>query len=373
MTSMLPTPFTLGRMRLRNRIVRSATHEGLASEHDLCTPELATALKCLGQNQVGLIISGHAYVSPEGRVRSRQNAIHSDDTIEPWKKALESIHATGAKVILQIAHAGGRAGDPALAAGPSPFVPEKNRDECREMTGEEVSRLPELFAAAAVRAQKAGFDGVQIHAAHGYLISQFLSGFYNHRTDAFGGVLENRARILYHIYDAIRSATGADYPILAKINSEDFVPGGFSAEECLTVCRELERRGLDAIELSGGIPEAGALRSPVRTESPAPGAAVYYEQTARALRAVLDMPLLLVGGIRDAANAERLLAEDVCDLVSLSRPLIREPDLAARWLAGNRDRAECISCNGCFRPIMTGRGLYCPVEKRLKTTSEGRP
>lgn len=360
----LSTPFEFNGMRLRNRLVRSATHEGLASPEGFWTPEMAEAQERLARGGVGLIVTGHAYVSVEGRVRPGQTAADSDECVGPWRETVGRVHAAGAKIVLQLAHAGGRGGDPQTAAGPSPFIPGKNSSECREMTVDDIARVVRCFAAAARRAKEAGFDGVQIHAAHGYLVSEFLSPFYNRRADAYGGPLENRARLLYEIYDAVRAEVCGGYPVLAKINTEDFVPGGFTSAECAAVCRELERRGLDAVELSGGIPEAGPEQSPVRTVDPAPGDPAYYETAAREIRAGLRMPVILVGGIRSAADAGRLLREGVCDLVSLCRPLIRDPGLPNRWLAGEAARTECVSCNGCFRPIMTGRGLYCPRAAR---------
>jgi len=360
MTLPLAAPFELNGMMLRNRLVRSATHEGLASPEGLWTPEMAAMQERLARGGVGLIITGHAYVSVEGRVRPGQTAADSDECVGPWREAVERVHAAGAKIALQLAHAGGRGGDRETAAGPSPFIPGKNCPECREMDANDIARVVRCFAAAARRAKAAGFDGVQIHAAHGYLVSQFLSPFYNRRADAYGGPLENRARLLYEILDAVRAEVGGGFPVLAKINTGDFVPGGFSREECAAVCRELEARGLDAVEFSGGIPEAGDASSPVRTVDPAPGEPAYYEEAARAIRAQLRIPVILVGGIRAAADAERLLREGVCDLVSLCRPLIRDPELPERWLAGDAARSGCVSCNGCFRPIMTGRGVYCP-------------
>jgi len=356
----LSAPFELNGMTLRNRLVRSATHEGLASPDGFWTPEMAAAQVRLAKGGVGFIITGHAYVSVEGRVRRGQSAADSDECIGPWREAVEKVHAAGAKIALQPAHAGGRGGDRETAAGPSPFIPGKNAPECLEMNTNDIARTVRCFAAAARRAKAAGFDAVQIHAAHGYLVSQFLSPFYNRRTDAYGGALENRARLLYEVLDAVRAEVGDEFPVLAKINTEDFVPGGFSREECAAVCRELEARGLDAVELSGGIPEAGDALSPVRNVDPAPGVPAYYEDAARSIRPQLHIPVILVGGIRTAADAERLLCEGACDLVALCRPLIGDPDLPQRWLGGDSDRTGCVSCNGCFRPIMTGRGVYCP-------------
>ena len=360
------TPVRLNQRQVPNRVVRSATHEGLADDRGHYTPELTALLRRLAANRVGLILSGHAYVSPEGRVRRGQAAADHDACIPPWRQATAAVHAEGGLIFLQLAHAGGSAERSPAAFGPSPFAPGGEGEPCRAATPEELARIPAAFAAAARRAREAGFDGVQIHAAHGYLLSQFLSGFYNHREDAYGGTPENRARLLYEVYAAVRAAVGADYPVLVKLNAADFVAGGLTAGESRTVALELARRGLDGVELSGGIPEAGARLSPVRQENPAsPEAPVYYEAEARALKnAALPIPLLLVGGIRYPETAERLLATGVCELISLSRPLIRDPELAARWARGEGGRSECVSCDRCFRPIMTGRGCYCPVAAR---------
>lgn len=364
MPNRISTPLAINGMTLRNRFVRSATHEGLASREGVYTPELAAVYERLGRAGLGLVVTGHAFVSPEGRAGRNQAAADSDGCIGPWHETVDRVHASGTKIVLQLAHAGGAAADAASAVGPSPFVSGRNRPPCREASAGEIAHIVRNFAEAALRAKRAGFDGVQLHAAHGYLISQFLSGFYNHRSDAYGGTPENRARLLLEILGAVRTEVGRDYPVLAKINCEDFAPGGFSAAECIRLCRELERHGLDAVELSGGIPEAGPLLSPVRTVDPQPDGPVYYEEYARELRRGLSIPLLLVGGIRDAAAAERLLAEEICDGVSLSRPLIRDPEIVRRWLAGETARSTCVSCNGCFRPILTGRGLFCPRDQR---------
>ncbi|MDD7751323.1 MAG: tRNA-dihydrouridine synthase, partial [bacterium] len=212
---------------------------------------------------------------------------------------------------------------------------------------------------------KGGFDAVQIHAAHGYLISQFLSPFYNKRADEYGGPLENRMRLLLRVYDAVRKAVGDAFPVLIKINSEDFVAGGFSADECALVCRELEKRGLNGVELSGGLPASGPKLSPVRTVNPASAEEKsYYEDAAKRIKAQLSVPVILVGGIRYPETAERLLREDACDFVSLSRPLISEPDLIRRWELEDAFRARCITCNACFRPIVTGLGFGCPKFNR---------
>jgi len=172
-------------------------------------------------------------------------------------------------------------------------------------------------------------------------------------------------RLLIRVYDAVRRAVGEAFPVLLKINSGDFVDGGFTTDDCVTVCRELERRGLNGIEISGGIPEAGAKLSPVRAENPEKAAEpVYYEAAAKRIKAAVSIPVILVGGIRWLETAERLLEEEACDFISLSRPLIAEPDLIRRWNTEDSFRSACVTCNACFRPILTGKGFYCPKRSR---------
>ena len=363
MENKLFTPVCLGGLFVRNRFVRSATHEGLADGHGFYTEKLSDVLTLLAEHEVGLIISGHAFVSPEGRASAFQASAATDDAIPAWRGVLERVHSRGAKIALQLAHAGGNTAA-AGAAGPSAFAQSPGKKECRALTLDEIRAIQNAFADAALRAKRAGFDAVQIHAAHGYLLSQFLSPYYNRRMDDYGGALPNRARMVYEVYEAVRAAVGKDYPVLIKINSEDFVPGGFSEEECCEVCRELEKRGLNAVELSGGIPPAGAALSPIRLQNVGKGENVYYEGTARKLKAVLNIPVILVGGVRDPGKASSLLETRACDMISLSRPLIREPGLLSRWLAGDGTSAACVSCNACFRPIVTGHGFYCPREKK---------
>lgn len=353
----------LGGLLLRNRFVRSATHEGLADAEGLYTPALADLYARLAKDGVGLIISGHTYVSPEGKASVKQAAA-KPEAVDLWRVATDVVHENGGKIALQLAHGGCNASNPATAIGPSAFTIPKKGDT-REAAPAEIDGLVDAFARAAELARKGGFDAVQIHAAHGYLISQFLSPFYNKRADEYGGPLENRMRLLLRVYDAVRKAVGDAFPVLIKINSEDFVAGGFTADECAQVCRELEKRGLNGVELSGGLPASGPKLSPVRTVNPASAEEKsYYEEAAKRIKAQLSIPVILVGGIRYPETAERLLREDACDFVSLSRPLISEPDLIRRWELEDAFRARCITCNACFRPIVTGLGFGCPKFNR---------
>ena len=224
--------------------------------------------------------------------------------------------------------------------------------------------MTQAFASAARRAKAAAFDAVQIHAAHGYLLSQFLSPYFNRRTDAYGGDAAHRARLLLEVTAAVRGEVGDDYPVLVKMNAEDFLPGGLSVDDMLRVAGMLEAEGVDAVELSGGTGlEQGLSFS--RVGRPAPGEPeAYYEAAARRFKNEIGLPLILCGGIRTFETAERLVAESATDYISLSRPLIREPHLVARWRAGDAAPARCISDNGCFDPPEGCVGLVCAVEER---------
>jgi 2,4-dienoyl-CoA reductase-like NADH-dependent reductase (Old Yellow Enzyme family) len=356
----------IGNCEIKNRFVRSATFEGMATVDGLVTDELNGKMRELAEGEVGMIISGHAYVSPEGRAGNLQLAADRDECFEGLKSMAETVHKAGSKIFLQLAHAGAQAIIRETAMGPSVFAPSEKAALCREMTTEDISDMAEAFAAAALRAKDAGFDGVQIHSAHGYLLSQFLSPYYNKRTDQYGGTLENRSRFLLETFLLIRTKVGEKFPVIIKINSEDFLENGFTADECLEVCAMLENAGLDGVELSGGTLNTALELNPSRKGDIKAGQEVYYRQTAMKFKQKMKIPLLLVGGVRYYEQAESVINDGVADFISLCRPLIREPGLVKRWHTGDKRRATCISCNLCFHPALTGKGLYCVVEERLK-------
>lgn len=355
-------PVEINSLPLKNRSVRSATHEGLGDEHGMPSSKLVEVYNNLAKHEVGMIVSGHSFVSANGMVSMGQTGLHCEECVKAWRPILNAVHAEGGKLIAQLSHGGVYASDAKTAVGPSPYAVSQDKSPCRELTIHEISKLVEEFAVAAIRARKAGFDGVQIHAAHGYLISEFLSPFYNKRTDSYGGSCTNRMRFLLEILKSLRKELPADYPVMVKINSQDFVPDGFSVEDCKSTCIALQTHGADAIELSGGIPCASPEFSPVRKSNLTLNQPVYYEDAAKKIKSALSIPLILVGGIRFPDVAERLLKNGICDLVSFSRPLVREPDLISRWKRGNAAKASCISCDRCFRPILAGKGIQCPIK-----------
>ncbi len=360
-------------LALPNRLVRSATWEGMADEDGGVTPRLIETMKTLAGGGVGLIISGHAFVSPEGQASPWQLGIHRDDLVPGLRELTGAVHGEGGRIVLQLAHAGNFAaedltGQPPLVVSDFEGLAERPR---KEMTSEDIEGIVRAFADAASRARSAGFDGVQIHSAHGYLLSQFLSPFFNRRRDGYGGSVRNRARIHLETCRAIREAVGGDYPVLIKLNCRDFVEGGLSLEDSLEVAALLAADGgIDAVELSGGVIHGGRL-SPSRRGIGSVEKEAYFREYAPAFKERVPLPLILVGGIRTFEVAEGLLRDGTVDLVSMSRPLICEPDLPQRWKAGDRRKSECRSDNLCFRPGLNGEGVHCVVKARKRSKSAG--
>ena len=360
---------TIKNMLLPNRFVRSATWEGMARDDASCTPALIDVAVQLARGGVGLIITGHTFVSEEGRAGPWQMGVYNDAFIPGLAQMAEAVHRAGGKIVMQIAHAGCRAAAQLSGLQPisSSLFENENGATAREMTQEDIERVAEAFAQAAVRARKAGFDGVQIHAAHGYLLSQFLSPFFNKREDAYGGAIENRTRMVLEVLKSIRNAVGEDFPVLIKINSEDFLDGGLTVDDMIHASHMLEQAGIDAIEMSGGTVYSPVYTSSRKGKLDSEDQEVYYREAAMRFKEKVRVPLMLVGGIRSYPVASRLVAEGTVDYIAMCRPLIREPGLVNRWKSGDMRKALCVSDNGCFKPAFQGRGISCVVEEREKS------
>ncbi len=358
-------------MSLENRFVRSATWTGRAADDGSVTPELIAMMADLAKGGVGLIISGHSYVSPEGQAGPWQLGVYQDALIPGLEQMVAAVHEAGGKMVMQLAHAGNFAAE--NLTGKPPWVVSDFKGLAdtprREMDADDIQSLVRAFAKGAGRAKAAGFDGVQIHAAHGYLLSQFLSPRFNRRADAYGGDIKNRSQALLEVYQAVRETVGPDYPVLIKINCEDFVEDGLSVADSIQAAKRLAAAGLDAIELSGGL-LINKKHSPSRMGIHTPDKEAYFQQQAKAFKqAIPHTPLILVGGLRSWEVCERLVAEGVADYLSMSRPLIREPGLIQRWQAGDRGPARCVSDNLCFKPGFQGQGIYCLTEEREQAGS----
>jgi 2,4-dienoyl-CoA reductase-like NADH-dependent reductase (Old Yellow Enzyme family) len=358
--STLFEPVKLGTLTLRNRFVRSATWEAMATPAGEVTPKLADTITALARGGVGLIISSHAYVSPEGQAGPGQIGVHTDAMVPGLKRMAAAAHEHGAKMVLQLAHSGYLAiesltGRKPLAVSAAVRLDEAEREEL-DPAG--IRRIVRAYADAAARAMEAGYDGVQIHAAHGYCFSQFLSPIFNRRTDDYGGPIANRARVIVETLAAVRRVVGEKTPILAKVNGRDCAEGGLEAADAVEAAALMEGAGLDAIEVSSGMSKfakSGSARLAITSAEKE----AYNREDSALFKRRLKIPVLLVGGLRSLEVAERLVAEGVCDFISMSRPFIREPGLVNRWQSGDRRKAACTSDNLCYGPARSGEGIYC--------------
>jgi 2,4-dienoyl-CoA reductase-like NADH-dependent reductase (Old Yellow Enzyme family) len=352
---------TINGLTLKNRFVCSALWNGMGNPDGSCPQKMIDLIAAPAQGGVGLIISGAAFVSKAGHAFPGQAGVYSDDLLPDLTRMAAAVHQAGGKIVLQLHH-GGVFGNPQLsgtdALGPSPMNTEQG-PLGKTMTVDQIREATVAFGAAAVRAQQAGFDGVQIHGAHGYLLNQFLSPFFNHREDAYGGSVENRARIMIEAAQGIRAAVGVGYPVLAKLNTEDFLPGGFSVDDMLQTANMLEQASVDAIELSGGTILGIVTGNPNTSWSRVERNGPYYEEAAKRYKASVGLPLILVGGLRSLKDAQRQVEQGIADYVALARPFIREPGLVARWQAGDTRDPECISDNACLFEGIKGNGVHC--------------
>lgn len=337
-------------MEIPNRIVRSATAERGADERGKATGALADTFKTLAQGGTGLIITGHAFVHPHGKTNNAMTGAHSDNMIPGLEKIAKAVHQNSdAKVFLQINHAGrvtSQALIGTLPAGPSPIPVKMSGEEAREFSSDEIEELVEIYVQAVRRGMEAGFDGVQLHCAHGYLISQFLSGYTNRRTDKWGN---DKRLFLMRIVDEIKTRMG-NFPLAVKINCEDYVPDGVTIAEFVETCKILDKKGISFIEVSGGIPEAGGKA--VRKGINAPEKEGYFLYAGKALKeAGIHIPVAVAGGFRSKSVCENALERGETDMVSFCRPLITEPDLPNQWKNGREEKSRCIACNSCLTKV----------------------
>jgi 2,4-dienoyl-CoA reductase-like NADH-dependent reductase (Old Yellow Enzyme family) len=356
-------------MKLKNRFVRSATWEVRATEDGRCTDELVDFTTNLAEGGIGLIVMGHAYILPNGKGGPFQTGIYTDDFVDDLMKIPERVHRYGSKVALQISHAGGHT-KPEWAMGrmiaPSPFE-SFHGGISEEMTGNDIQEIIDAFANAGKRAKDAGFDAVQFHCSHAYLLNQFLSPVWNKRRDSYGGPIENRARILFESLKLLREKVGGNFPILIKLTSDDFVEGGFTLEEAVWVARKLCDMGMDGIEVSGGSRySTSGLIPHIRTKIKDRKEEAYFAANALRIKKEVNVPITLVGGIRSFDVAEETVQTGGADYIAMCRPFIFEPHLVNRWKSGDRTKSKCLSDNLCFGPAYKGVGMWCHIRDRRR-------
>jgi 2,4-dienoyl-CoA reductase-like NADH-dependent reductase (Old Yellow Enzyme family) len=322
-------------------------------------PRLKQLYRDLARGGVGLIITGHMYVHPSGKAHPEMTGIWSDELIPGLAELVDAVHREGGRIAAQINHGGMQCtpdvvvGTIAPSAVDAPFLSQP----AREVSLDEIDMLVPAYAQAARRAQAAGFDAVQIHAAHGYLIGQFLSPFVNRRTDEWGGDVQRRTRFLHAVCQAVREQVGPDYPMFIKFGMLDGVEGGLTPDEGVEVAAALEDMDLDAVEISGGI-SGGKRNFNARPGVRAVGDEAYFRPLAGRARQATPLPIMLVGGLRSRQVMDDVLAAGEADFISLSRPLVCEPDLPNRLRLGRQERSACTSGNRCW-PEGPGESIGC--------------
>lgn len=358
-------PVKIQNMVLKNRFVRSATYDACADENGFVTPQQVELFAELADGEIGLIVTGMTYVHDSGRISVFQNSIAGDDTITGLKRLTAEVHRRGAKIAVQLGHAGRESAAFLQKRNQTAFAPsfvEKDlyfSGEYRSMSEAEIRVIIQAYGEAAGRARAAGFDAVQIHGAHAHLLSQFLSPYTNRRADQWGGTLTHRLRFHQEVYRCVRQKVGQDYPVLIKIGVEDGFPGGLTFKEGATAAVFLSKLGFDALEISQGLRGANFGQTEFRTNIDSPAQEGYFRHWCREIKRLVDIPTLMVGGLRSFDSMAQIIENKETDLVALCRPFVREPNLINRWKSGSRTRATCISCNLCLQSVRKGQPLHC--------------
>lgn len=375
---------------LKNRIIRSATHDGLADDNGAPSDKLIRKYELLAQNDVGCIITGYAGVSENGMSPyPAMLKIHMDELVEPYKELTQAVHKYNTPIIMQLAHCGRQTSSKVI--GTKKQAPTAKRhlfypDKAQKLNENGIYEIIYDFVNAAIRAEKAGFDGVQLHAGHGYLLHDFLSPYGNERNDKWGGSTENRCRIVEIIINTIKKKTSL--PVWVKISAEDNRKNGMNIDEAVKICKILENAGCDAIEVSCGTVEDGMntmrsklmpmeavfeYREPcasfpkplkkislaavnlinpfIRQPSPLEN---FNVNNAALIKKAVSVPVIAVGGIHRLADMENIVESGSADFVSMCRPFICEPNLARKLKDGRQHEAKCIMCNYCGLVIEKG-------------------
>jgi len=368
---MIDKPLNIGPIKIKNRLVRSATYDGMANK-GMVTEKQLKLYKYLAEGGIGLIITGYAYVQKSGQGGENALAINDDRFIPDLRKIVDTVHKYGndCKILCQLNHCGRQSVYLSETFAPSAILEKATNKMPKKMSIKEIEDTIEAFAQASRRAKKAGFDGIQLHGAHGWLISEFLSPYTNKRRDLYGGSLDHRLNFIKDIYERSIELVGKNYPIMIKINGSDFLEGGITMKESRINAQKLEKIGFDALEISGGMWEVRtrnkkelgwipSLLPESRTRIGIRNTPAYNLPYAKAIKSLVDIPVGVVGGINSIDLCEKIIKEDSADFISLCSPLIREPNLPNRWFNGiGSKKVKCEYCNGCLSTLST-TGLRC--------------
>ncbi|OHT04510.1 oxidoreductase, FAD/FMN-binding family protein [Tritrichomonas foetus] len=378
--SIVYTPKKVGRLTVPNRFMRSATWEALADKEGRPTDALIDMLEKLAIGQVGLIVPGAVYVNPKGQNLPGMSGLSNAEHARIWHRSVANMHKHGSKVVFQLIH-GGTDVKPELN-GFQPVGPTAFNKNQHELTNAEIEEIINDFVNSAKLAHATEADGVQLHCAHGYLLSEFLSPALNRRTDKWGGSPENRCRIVKEIIDATKANVPGDFSISIKMNGNDYIDGGVTPDLAAQYVKLLVN-DIDFFEISGGVNASRIIRSKLnekiltkdvkkeKREELIKSAKeslqgvkfteMYNLDSLKVIRkAVPNANLALVGGISTLVSMEKVLSDGSVDLISLSRPFLNDPYLALRFKVKTIDKVNCVSCGACI--LNTEDGVYCHLK-----------
>lgn len=390
MSSILFSPLSLGPLSIAGRIIKTATSETRATADGYAGQLMLDFYEPMARGGVPLIITGNIYPSLDGKSTPMQMGIDTDAKIAPLKQLVDAVHAHGTKIIAQLNHSGRQViptyAGIAEAVSASAVKDLSTGTKPRALTVAEIERIVRQFGDAAVRCREAGFDGIQIHAGHGYLINQFLTPYTNKRDDDYGGTFEKRLRLLKEVYHAIRDRVGTGYPVIMKLNGSDYLPlrPGLKTDDLVAIAKAMQDEGLDGVEVSVGQYESGfpmvrgtfqrclrlMLPGSVRYLAPWrrfafnafwPILALIFNllfwkregfnlRYARHFKKALTMPVICVGGFLTKKAMERAIEDGLCDAVSLGRGFVANPYLVQQLRDGTKG-PKCVNCNACVGVI----------------------
>ncbi|HDZ18916.1 MAG TPA: NADH:flavin oxidoreductase [archaeon] len=362
------SPGKIGNITIKNRIVRSATFMFMAEKYGYIGDRLLNMYENLAKGGTGLIITGAVAIDPSAAGGSYQVCLYDESHISGHNKLVNLIHDyDDTKIAIQFNHLGRLGYHPKYPNfAPSPIPYKGTGITPQELTTQEVKQFIKKFIDAGQKAYECGYDLIQLHAAHGYFLNNFISPYTNIRSDEFGGSIQGRTKILVDIHNGIRDELGSQFPIIIKLQSQDYIPNGIIEAEGIKIAKIIANAGFDGIEPSGGGRESMEFMKntlPSKTFKK-PEGENYFLPFAKELKPYMkDCALILVGGIRNPMSAEIILKEGNADFISMSRPLIHEPELPSRWESGDLSPAKCISCNSCLVVMQKGP-VYCVTKKK---------
>lgn len=352
------TPFSVKSLHCNNRFLRSATWERKSTEDGHMTPRLQEVYEELAKNGVGLICTGMTRITKEECANPNMLGIYEDCFIKEYQALTNLIHQYGSKMMIQIAYGGTKTTyqtENRTIFAPSDIPEKMTGTKGTPMTEKDIAYVVQAHAEAAKRVKESGFDAVELHAAHFYLLNQFLSPYYNRRNDQYGGSLENRARFLKECYEAVRDVVGDDFPIFVKVPCSDFMEDGFSFAECRTLCAWLEQWGVDAVEITGNNymecrKLAGKMLDGYTIQKDG-----YFSEFAAVLAKERSMAIFVTGGFQTIEHCNDMIENECLTGIGLSRPFFTEPHLLTRWQKDMQQKVKCVRCGKC----RTDHGNYC--------------